>query len=219
MASETQNAKPAAKAPAAVRRAAEADARQTTRVASAEAKQTKEAARKQAAQLQREAKADAREIREAAEVDARATVEAVAKDNVQAASELTRRVWERNIELAVSMVPAYLDAYERAAQSFSALYRQTGETAGRIGEGGTAAPRAVGEVLVKAGEAASQAPQAVGESFSEVVAVLSRMPAVVGASLSGQAPQAVPALFGAQADLIRETAEATASATRERLAH
>ena len=57
-------------------------------------------------------------------------------------------------------------------------------------------------------------PQAVGESFGEVAAALSRVPAVVGESLSGQAPQAVPALFAAQADLIRETAEATATATR-----
>jgi hypothetical protein len=59
----------------------------------------------------------------------------------------------------------------------------------------------------------------VGESFSEVTSALSRVPAVVGESLSGQSPQAVPALFAAQADLIRETAEATSTATRRRLTH
>jgi hypothetical protein len=60
-------------------------------------------------------------------------------------------------------------------------------------------------------------PQALGVSFSEVTAVLSRVPAVVGDSLSGQVRQAMPALFGAQADLIHETA--TASATGKRLTH
>jgi hypothetical protein len=143
----------------------------------------------------------------------------VAKDNVQAASDLTRRVWERNIELAVSVVPAYLEAYERAAKSFSALYRQTGQAAGQIGEGYTAAPRTLGEVLVKAGEAASRMPQVVGETLSEVTAAVSRVPGVVGESVSGQVPQSIPGLLGAQADLIRETAEATATATRQRLTH
>jgi chromosome segregation protein len=208
MATETQSSAAAEKDTDAVKRAAEADARQTKQVAGTQAKQTKDAARKQAAQVEQAAKTDARltedaadakarltrqaadayaaqtkdaaeaearQIRHAAEVDARATVEAVAKDNVQVASELTRRVWERNIELAVSIVPAYLEAYERAAKSFSAVHRQTGRAAGQIGEGYTAAPRSVGE--------------------------------------------SIPALFGAQADLIRETAEATASAARQRLTH
>jgi hypothetical protein len=141
----------------------------------------------------------------------------VAKDNVQAVSELTQRVWQRNIELAVSVVPSYLDGYERAAKSFSAFWHQTGQAVGQIGEGYTSAPRSVGEVLVKAGEAASQLPQAIGESVSEVAAAVSRMPGVVGDSVSGQVPQAIPALLDAQADLIRETAAATASAGRKRL--
>ncbi len=143
----------------------------------------------------------------------------MAKDNVQAVSEVTQRLWERNIELAVSFVPAYLDGYERAAKSFSALWQQTGQAAGQIGEGYTSAPRSVGEVLVKVGEAASQIPQSIGESFGEVFAAASRVPGVVGNSVSGQVPQAIPALLDAQADLIRETATATATAGRKRLTH
>ena len=100
-----------------------------------------------------------------------------------------------------------------------ALYRQTGQAAGQIGESYTSAPRSVGEVLVKAGEVASQLPQAVGETLSEVVATVTRVPGVVGDSVSGRLPQSIPALFDAQADVIRETAEATASATRRRLTH
>jgi hypothetical protein len=142
----------------------------------------------------------------------------VAKDNVEAATELTRRMWERNIELAVSLVPAYLDAYERTAKSFGAFYRQTGEAAGRIGQSYTSAPRAVGEVLVKAGRAAGEVPQALGEKLSQVATEVSRVPEVVGASVSGQVPQSIPGLVDAQADLIRETAEATVSAARQRLA-
>jgi hypothetical protein len=128
-------------------------------------------------------------------------------------------MWERNIELAVSVAPAYLEAYERAAKSFSALYRQTGQAAGQISEGYTAAPRSLGEVLVKAGEAASQMPQEVGDTLSQLGAAVSRVPGVVGDSVSGQLPQSIPALLGAQADVIRETAEATAWATRQRLTH
>ena len=66
----------------------------------------------------------------------------------------------RLMPVAVSVVPAYLDAYERATKSFSALYRQTGQAAGQINDGYTATPHSLGEVLVKAGEAASQLPQA-----------------------------------------------------------
>ena len=72
---------------------------------------------------------------------------------------------------------------------------------------------------MKVGEAASQIPQAIGESFGEVVAAASRVPGVVGNSVSGQVPQAIPALLDAQADLIRETATATATAGRKRLTH
>jgi hypothetical protein len=44
-------------------------------------------------------------------------------------SELTQRDVERNIELAVTVVPAYRDGYERAAKSFSAFSHQTGPAA------------------------------------------------------------------------------------------
>ena len=61
-------------------------------------------------------------------------------------------------------------------------------------------------------------PQALGVSFSEVTAVLSRVPrSSATRSAAGCRPQAMPALFGAQADLIHETA--TASATGKRLTH
>ena len=129
-----------------VEQAAKTEARLTEDATNAKARLTKQAADAYAAKTKEETDAEARQIRHAAEVDARATVEAVAKDNVEAASELTRQVWDRNVELAVSMVPAYLEAYERAA-SRSALYRQTGQTAGQIGESYTSAPRSVGEVL------------------------------------------------------------------------
>ena len=72
---------------------------------------------------------------------------------------------------------------------------------------------------MKAGEAASQMPKAIGETLSQVAAEASRVPGVVGDSVSGQLPQSIPALFDAQADVIRETAEATTSATRQRLTH
>jgi hypothetical protein len=241
MATETQNTPAAEQAAEATKRAADADARQTKSAARKEAAQlqrsaksearlteeaadakarlTRQAADAHAAEKKDDAKEQARQIRHAAEVDARATVEAVAKDNVQAASELTQRVWERNIELAVSLVPAYVDAYERTAKSFSALYRQTGETAGELGERSTVTPRSVGEALVQAGQAASQLPQAVGETLSEVAAAISRVPEALSGSFNGQVPPSLPALFEAQADLIRETAEATASATRQRLTH
>jgi hypothetical protein len=80
-------------------------------------------------------------------------------------------------------------------------------------------PRSVGEALVQAGQAASQLPQAVGETLSEVAAAMSRVPEALSGSFNGQVPPSLPALFEAQADLIRETAEATASATRQRLTH
>lgn len=187
------------------------------RAAEAEARQIKEAARGQAAQIERTAKDEAREIRDDAEADARATVEAVGKHNVEAVTELSRRVWERNVELAVSLVPAYLDAYERTAKSFSALYRQTGQAAGQIGERSTSAPRLVGEAVAEAGQAAAKLPQVVGETLTQAAVAASRVPQVVGDAISGQVPQSVPGFFGAQADLIRENAEATVAAARDRL--
>jgi hypothetical protein len=54
------------------------------------------------------------------------------------------------------------------------------------------------------------------EALSEVGSTVSRVPEVVGQSLSGQVPQSLPGLVDAQADLFSETAEATASAARER---
>jgi hypothetical protein len=192
------------------------DAEADKRVAEAEARQLKQAARGRAAQIERDAQAEAREIRDDAQADADATVEAVAKDNVEAVTELTRRVWERNLELAVRLLPAYIDAYERTAKSFSALYRQGGQAAGQVGAS-SSAPRLVGEAVAEAGQAAGKLPQVVGQTLAEAAIAASRVPQVLGEAISGQLPQSLPGFFGAQADLIRESAEATATATRQRL--
>ncbi len=198
-------------------RAAQAEARRIEREAQEQAARTQGAADAFAAQTLLAADAQAREARDAAEHDVQTTVAAVAKEDVRSATELTRQVWERNVELAVSLAPAYLDAYERAVKSFGAVHRQTGRSLAQVGEGVTDVPRPVGDVLVQAGEAAAQLPQVIGQSFTAWATAMSRLPEAMLATTGAQVPQTLPALVDAQADAVEQTAEATATAARTRL--
>jgi hypothetical protein len=197
--------------------AAKAEAQRTELRAQAEAERTRQAADAYATQTRARANAEADETRTAAEHDVQTTVAAVSKEDVRDATELTRQVWERNIELAVSLAPAYLDAYERAAKSFGNLHRQTGQTVAQVGEGVTGAPRPVGEVLVQANQAAAQLPQVIGESLTAWANALGRLPEAMLSTTGAQVPQAIPALADAQAKLVDETVEAAATAARTRL--
>ena len=82
---------------------------------------------------------------------------------VPSLNELTRKVWERNMELAMSMVPAYLRIYESAVRTFSA-YRSVDGTSGRhssaSGSGDDQVTQSVPDVADAEGAAR---PTAVGE--------------------------------------------------------
>jgi hypothetical protein len=124
-----------------VRQAAVAEARTIKETARKDADEVKKAAADEAGRVRKDAKAQAGEIRQAAQAEAQARpeTETGAPDAAQempgrgvpSLDELTRKVWERNMELAMSMVPAYLRIFESAAKTFSA-YRPVDGTGGRF---------------------------------------------------------------------------------------
>jgi hypothetical protein len=122
------------------RQAAGAQARRITEGAQREAAQKAEAAAEEAGRVGQAAQAQARQIRQAAQAEAQ-TAQSPAPSagqdrperttSVPSLSDLTREPWERKMELAMSVVPAYLRIYESAVKTFGAAYRQAGATDAR----------------------------------------------------------------------------------------
>lgn len=110
-----------------IRRAAEADARRTRKAMEAEARRTElatQAREAEARDAEEAAQAEAERIRQAAgqsPADSLPAVLTLAQEQLQATTQLTQSVWERNLEFAVGMVPAYLKVYEDTFKGFGPL--------------------------------------------------------------------------------------------------
>ena len=126
-----------------IKRAAEAEARKTRKAIEAEARRT-ELANREAREAEQAARDEAEQIREAAAAaqerqPAGATFMAeFTREQLEAAGKLTQAIWERNLSLAVGMVPAYLDVYEQALAGVSpysraaTATRETAETGATV---------------------------------------------------------------------------------------
>ncbi len=148
---------------------------------------------------------------EAAGADAAAAARDAAKENVQATSDLTRDLIERNTELAMQMAPAFFEGYERSLRSFASLYEQAGQQMTQAVQAMAQAPRSATEGMTEAAKTLSGIPGSVGQALTQA-----GEQAAQASSSSGGADlqKSMAALTNAQASFMRDVAE-TLSMARE----
>jgi hypothetical protein len=140
---------------------------------------------------------------------ARRTTEAMteaARENMQAGSQLTRDLIERNTELAMQVAPAVFQGYERALRSFATFYEQAGQQMGQMTGAMAQGPASVAESMTQAAQSMSQIPAQVGQTMAQAGQAASKVPKE---SMGGQTdlPGSVAALASAQAAFMRDVAE------------
>ena len=141
-----------------------------------------------------------------------AAVRDAAKENVQATSELTRDLIERNTELAMQMAPAFFEGYERSLRSFASLYEQAGQQMTQAVQSMTQGPQSATQGMSEAAKTLSEIPASVGQAMTQAGQQVSQASGSGGGGADLQ--KSMAALTNAQASFMRDVAD-TLSMARE----